>query len=88
MVARAVDSRRHAAVVYMSPDGRQWVDRADYESLMKKATLTSGECRALGFMCNVVKGVLDRADGLTADEVAFIRGYFDTVTAVVHRLAE
>ena len=88
MVAQATDNRRHAASVYVSPDGRQWVLRNDYEALMAKATLTADECRGLGYVCGCVKKLLEGPNYLTEDERAIISGCLDAVEGVVYRLAE
>lgn len=88
MVAQNTDSRRHAANVYASPDGRQWVLRDDYEALMAKATLTVEECRGLGGVCGCVKKLLDGPNYLADDERAVVSGWLAAVEGVVYRLAE
>lgn len=88
MVALAADTRRHAANVYGSPDGRQWVRREDYEALLAKATFSLEECEALGGVCNVVSRLLEHATGLTPDERARVSAWLATVGNVVERLAK
>lgn len=87
MVSQAIDTRRHAANVYCSPDGRQWVLREDYESLMAKATLTHEEFSAAASMCSVVSGLLDRADGLEDHERAAVARWLALFSQMMLRLA-
>lgn len=88
MVAQATDKRRHAACVYASPDGRQWVLRDDYEALMAKATLTADECHGLGYVCGCVKKLLEGPNYLTDDERAVVSKCLAAVEGVVYRLAQ
>lgn len=75
-------------LVYMSPDGQKWVRHRDYEALKSDAILTVEECKALGSVCSIVVGVLERADGLTPDEAVAVRGWVETISDIVNRLGE
>jgi hypothetical protein len=88
MVAIGIDTRRHAANVYGSPDGRQWVLREDYESLMKKATLTPMEITAAYYLAAIAQGLLDHPNCLNDEERARITAYLAAFREVMARLVE
>jgi len=86
MVAQAIDTRRHAANVYATPDGRQWVQREDYEALMAKATLSLEEWQAMQGIAGVIKGLLEIQDGLTKEELARVLVWLEAWIGIADRL--
>lgn len=74
--------------VYCSSDGREWVLREDYESLLEKSIITADECRAIDCICSVVKGLMEHATALTPDEKKQVSGWLTSMGNVIIRLAE
>ena len=75
-------------LVYVSPDGQKWVRHQDYVALRNDAVLTVEECEAMGSVCSVVAGLINRADGLTSEERQAARRWIEKVADVVNRLGE
>jgi hypothetical protein len=86
MVAQAIDTRRHAANVYATPDGQQWVQREDYEALMAKATLSFDEWEAMEGIAGVIKRLLEIQGGLTNEELATVLGWLEAWRGMLDRL--
>lgn len=77
-----------SVLVYMSPDGQKWVRHQDYVALKNDTTLTVDECRAMGSVCSIVAGLIERAEGLTPEEVIAARGWIESIADIVNRLGE
>ena len=88
MVAICIDTRRHAADVYGSADGRQWVLREDYEALMRKATLTEHECKAMYYVGAIAHQLADSPNFLNDAERSQIVQHLAAFREVCARLFE
>ena len=88
MVAIGLDTRQHAANVYGSPDGRQWVLREDYEALMRKATLTPMEVTSAYYLAAIAQGLLDGPHSLSEEEISRVTAYLAAFREFVARLVE
>jgi len=72
--------------VYVTPDGRTWVTKEAYDSLRGKAALTEDECRALGAVHGIMRGLL-KIGKLSGEERQRVEGVLETVEEMVYRLA-
>jgi hypothetical protein len=88
MVAIGIDTRRHAAEVYGSSDGRQWVLREDYEALMRKATLTPMEVTSAYYLAAIAQQLLDGPHLLNDEESARVTAYLAAFREFMSRLVE